>query len=409
MDSKMQKEIFSGLKILDFTWVVAGPWIVTYFAAHGAEVVHIESSEKHPDLLRRTPPYKDGVPGIDNSAYFAQYHYNQYGLTLDITHPDAIEVIKDLVKWADVVTENFTAEFMERVGLGYEDLKKIKPDIIMLRQSQLGQTGPHRFMSGTGVQLTGLAGMSHLCGWPDGEPSVVYGGFTDYAGARLGAAALVAALLYRHQTGKGQCIDVSQLETSGYSFSVPLLDYFANKRIAKRNGNHSTCAFPHGVYPCKGEDRWCAITIFTESEWHSFCQATGNSHWQENPKFSTIDNRRKHEDELDNLVAQWTSRYSAEEIMERLQKAGVRAGIVKNSQDMHDDPQLKSYKFYWEQDHPVIGKHKCDSHAFTFSKTPRKLKFPSPCVGEHNFYVCTEILKKSSDEFIQLLEKGVLR
>ena len=409
MESKMQREIFDGLKMLDFTWVVAGPWILTYFAEHGAEVVHVESAEKHPDLARRTPPYKDGVPGIDNSAYFAQYHCNQYGIALDLTHPDAIAIIKELVEWADVVTENFTPGVMERFGLGYEELKKIKPDIIMLRQSQLGQSGPHRFMSGTGVQLTGLAGMSHLCGWPDRDPSVIYGGFTDYAGARLGATALVAALIYRHRTGKGQCLDVSQLETSGYSFSGPLLDYFANKRIAGRMGNHSARACPHGVYPCKGEDRWCAITIFTESEWRSFCQATGNSQWQESAKFATIANRRKHENELDKLVAEWTAKFSAEEVMKRLQKAGVRAGVVQNSEDMHNDPQLKSYEFYWEQDHPVIGKHRCDSHAFTFSKTPRKLQFPSPCVGEHNFYVCTEILKMPDEKFVQMIEKGVLK
>ena len=409
MESNMQREIFDGLKILDFTWVVAGPWMVRYFAEHGAEVVHIESSEKHPDLARRTPPYKDGVPGIDHSAYFAQYHCNQYGLTLDITHPDAMEIIEGLVEWADVIAENFTPEFMEKVGLGYEEIRRIKPDIIMIRQSQLGQTGPYRYMSGTGNQLTGIAGMSHICGWPDREPAVIYGGFTDYGGARVGAAALVAALIYRHRTGKGQCIDVSQFEASGYSFSVPLLDYFANKRIAGRTGNRSTRACPHGVYPCKGEDRWCAITIFTESEWHSFCQATGNSQWQENAKFATIASRRKHEDELDKLVAEWTARFSDEEVMKRLQKAGVRAGIVQNSEDMHNDPQLKSYDFYWEVDHPVIGKHRFDSQAFTLSKTPRKLKFPAPCVGEHNFYVCSEILGMSSEKFVQLLEKGVLK
>ena len=408
MESEIQKEIFKGLKILDFTWVVAGPWLVSYFAEHGAEVVHIESSEKHPDLARRTPPYKDGVPGIDNSAYFAQYHCNQYGLTLDITHPIAMEIIEKLVKWADVVTENFTAGFMERIGLGYEDLKKIKPDIIMLRQSQLGQTGPHRFMSGTGNQLTGLAGMSHLCGWPDGEPAVIYGGFTDYAGARLGAAALVAALINRHRTGKGQCLDVSQLETSGYSISVPLLDYFSNNRVAERMGNRSPRACPHGVYPCKGEDKWCAITIFTESEWHSFCQASGNSQWQEIAKFSSISNRMKHEDELNELVAKWTAQFSAREVMEKLQEAGVRAGIVQNSEDMHNDPQLKSYDFYWEMDHPVIGKHRCDSHAFTLSKTPRKLKAPAPSIGEHNYFVCNEILGLPDDKFVELIENNVL-
>lgn len=404
----MQKEVFSGLKVLDFGWIIAGPMLVKYLSEHGAEVVHVETSRKHGDVLRSTPPFKDSKPGPDRSAYFIQYHANQYGLSVNLSYPEGIDIIKRLVAWADVVTENFAPGVMERLGLGYEELKKINPDIIMFRSSQLGQTGPRASMPGTGNQLTALSGFSHLSGWRDKEPALLYGGFTDCGAARLGAAALIAALLYRHKTGKGQCLDLSQYE-AGVSFIAPLyLDYAVNGRVACREGNRCSYAAPHAIYPCKGEDRWCAISIFADEEWRKFCQVTGNPGWLENPKFSTLCDRKENEDELDRLVAAWTVDFTAEELMQKLQNAGISAGVAQNCRDLLEDPQLKHYNFYWAVEHPVLGKHRYDSQAFRLSRTPRKLRFPAPRIGEHNEHICTRILGMSDEEFVGLVSKGVL-
>ena len=400
------KQVFEGTKIADFSWIGAGPWTIRYLAEHGAEVIHIESSTR-PDLLRTTPPYKDNIPGINRSAYFAIYNDNKYGMTLNLNHPRGSEIARRIVIWADIVAESFGPGRMEEWGLGYEDLRKIKPDIIMYSTTQQGQTGPHAGHPGFGTQLVSLSGFTHLAGWPDREPVVTYGAYTDSIAPRFGAVALIAALDYRRRTGKGQHIDLSQYE-AGIHFLAPLfLDYAAKGRIAQRSGNRSACAAPHGAYRCCGEDRWCAIAVSTDEEWRSFCQAIGDLPWSLDSKFTTLTGRKKNEEELDKLVEDWTINLTAEEVMEKLQRAGVPAGVVKNCQDIHLDPQLLHRHHFWELDHPEIGKHNYEAPAFRLSKAPCQLKMPAPCLGQHTEWVCTKILGMSDEEFVELLQEGV--
>jgi benzylsuccinate CoA-transferase BbsF subunit len=324
-----------------------------------------------------------------------------------MNHPKGIKLVKRLIAWADVVAESFTTGVMERWGLSYEEIKKIKPDIIVYRTNMQGHTGPYSRLPGTGVNLVGLTGFAHLCGWADRLPSNPYGPYTDSIAPRFGAAMLIAALDYRRRTGKGQLLDMSQFE-AGVNFLAPLmLDYFVNHRVAGRVGNCCPYAAPHNVYRCQGQDRWCAIAVFSDEEWQSFIRAIGNPLKAQDKKFSTLLGRKKHELELDRLVEGWTINHTAEEVMELLQEAGVAAGIVETNQDLFQDPQLRYRNHFWNMNHREIGQFPYLGQAGALSETPAEMRMPSPCLGEHNEYVCKEILGMSEAEFDQLLIEGV--
>ena len=401
----MKREALAGLKVADFSWVIAGPTLTKYLGDHGATVVRVESSSR-PCLVRTTPPYKNGKPGLNRAGYFACVNPNKYSITIDLNDAKGIEITKRLVGWSDVVVENFTPGQMERWGLGYEDLKKIKSDIIMVRSSNQGQTGPHASFAALGLSLTGLAGFPEITGWPDRSPLPLPMAYSDFVSPRFGVVALLAALDYRRRTGKGQCIDLSQVECGIHFLAPIILDYAANSREPSRLGNACPCAAPHGVYRCKGEDRWCALAVFTDEEWQSFCRVLDNPDWTRDIRFTTMLRRKENEAELNKLIEVWTINYPPEEVMTRMQQAGVAAAVVKNAKDIYEDPQLRHRNFLWQMEHGEIGPFTCFGQPFELSKTPAKLKMPSPLLGEHTEYVCTKLLGMSDQEFIELWQSG---
>lgn len=402
----MAKNIFDGIKIVDFTWMGVGPISVKFLADQGATVIHIESM-KQPEALRVTPPFRDGIPGINRSAYQASFNNNKYGLALNMKHPLSKEVVDRLIQWGDIVAESFAPGAMERLGLSYEDLIKIKPDIIMYSTSQQGQTGRHAKVAAYGTQLVSLAGFTHLTGWPDRTPVGPYGPYTDFPAPPIGAAAIAAALDYRRRTGRGLHIDLSQYESGVNCLAPVILDYTVNQRIQHAQGNRCSYAAPHGIFPCRGNNRWCAIAVFDDSEWKALCNVMGNPAWAKKPEFSTLLLRKRNEDKLEKLLSKWTVNYDAEELMSKLQAAGVPAGSVENGEDIHQDPQLAHRHYLWELDHPEIGKHSYEAPPFIFSKTPAELNKAGPCLGEDTEYVCTEILGIPDDRFIELMTQGV--
>jgi len=296
---------------------------------------------------------------------------------------------------------------MKRMGLGYEELKKVKPDIIMLSSCMQGQTGPYANLSGTGHLLTPLSGFNYIAGWPDRQPADL-GVYTDFIAPRFNTLAIMAALDYRRRTGKGQYLDMSQYE-NGIHFMAPLLlDYAVNQRVANRMGNRCEYAAPHNAYRCHGEDRWCAIAVFTDEEWQSFGKVIGNPAWTNESKFRTLSAKKKNEDELDRLVEAWTVNHSAEEVMSLMQTAGVAAGVVETSEDLLEhDPQLKYRHFFWELDHPEAGKHRVSRQAFVLSKCPYQVR-RAPLLGEHNEPVLKKLLAMSDAEFTELMVEGVV-
>jgi len=397
----------SGITVLAFCWAVVGPLTMKLFADHGATVIRVESM-KRPCTMRTSSPYKDNKPGVNRGAYFNHFNTNILSLTLNMGHPKAMYVVKKLVAKADIFMENYTPGNMEKWGLTYDKLKEIKPDIIMLRQSGYGSSGPYANLPAFGMVLAPIAGLNNFIGWTDKEPLPIgVSAYTDCISPRFAVATVLAALDERNKTGKGQLLEVSQFETAQYFMIPAILDYAVNKREPERIGNSSPYAAPHGVYQCKGNDRWCTIAVFNDAEWESLCKVMDKAGLINDPRFETLANRKKNEEALNAIISEWTSGYSPEDIMSRLQAAGVPAGVVENTADFYQDPQLRMRNLFWPMEHAEMGMFTHLGDGFMLSKTPAQPYSPSPLMGEHTEQICTQLLGMPDDEFIGLMQEGV--
>jgi benzylsuccinate CoA-transferase BbsF subunit len=397
----------SGITVLAFCWAVVGPLSMKLLADHGATVIRVETA-KRPCTMRTSSPYKDNKPGVNRGAYFNHFNTNILSLTLNMGHPKAMDVVKKLVAKSDIFMENYTPGNMEKWGLTYDELKKIKPDIIMLRQSGYGSSGPYANLPAFGMVLAPIAGLNNFIGFPGKEPLPIgVSAYTDCISPRFAVATLIAALDHRNKTGKGQLLEISQFETSQYFILPAILDYAANRREPERVGNASPYAAPHGVYRCKGDDRWCALAVFNDEEWAAFSGLIDNLDLDCDPRFDTLANRKKNEAELDRLIGEWTIQFTAEEVMTRLQDAGISAGVVKNTADIYEDPQLKQRNLFWKMDHAEMGSFTHLGESFMLSATPAQPYSPSPLLGEHTEQICTELLGMPDEEFIGLMQEGV--
>ncbi len=502
----MTKKLLDGVKVLDFCRVIVGPLTTKTLGDFGATVVRVES-------MKALDFYRTGNPEPDLSAHFTQWNTSKIGITLDLTNPKAVAVTKRLIAWADIVAENFAGGVMEKLGLGYEVLKKIKPDIIMLSSCMQGQTGPFAHHPGWGFQLSALAGYSNITGWPDRPPPEI-GVYTDFITPNYNIMIILAALMHKKKTGEGMFIDTAQFETGAQFMAPIILDYEVNNRVAVRRGNKVDHAAPHnayrcrdeytwvgipvftdkgwekfgaslamsnpawlrdpkfatielrkrnadelekcietwsmnmtpeqvrmtldrvltdeekekkeividrlstgkykpgenpvGTYRCKNEERWCAISVFTDEEWRSFCKVIGKTKLADDSRFSTLLARKENEEELDALINEWTVTRKAENVMKMMQKGGVAAGILETGEDqLEHDPQTKHRNLFPDLDHPRLGPHHAVASPFIMSKTPVKLT-RAPLMGEHNEYVFKNILGMNDEEIIDLVVSGAL-
>jgi crotonobetainyl-CoA:carnitine CoA-transferase CaiB-like acyl-CoA transferase len=296
---------------------------------------------------------------------------------------------------------------MQRLGLGYSRLADANPCLVMLSTCNQGQTGPRATQPGFGSQLTSLSGFSHLLGEPERSPALLYGPYIDYIAVGYGTIAVLAGLVQRRRTGRGVYIDLSQYE-AGLQFLAPvMLDYFANGRVASRQGNKHPSAVPHGVYPCRGEERWCALSVWTDVEWQSFVSALGSPEWAAEPRFATVLGRKRDEAEIDTRVAEWTCRRERDDVVTLLRKRGLRAAPVSSMADLFADPQLQRYA--WRPvEHPVLGRVHVQAPPFLLRETPPDVRRPAPLLGEHTREVLTELLGVDDAEMDALEREGVL-
>jgi benzylsuccinate CoA-transferase BbsF subunit len=298
---------------------------------------------------------------------------------------------------------------MKKMGLDYESLKAIKPDIIMYSTCQLGQYGPHAQLPGYGNIGAAMSGSNYLVGWPDRAPAGAFGAYTDFIAPWFLISTLIGALLYRKRTGKGLYIDMAQVEAAATFLAPAILDYTVNGRVAERTGNSSPYAAPHGAFPCQGDDRWAVISVSTDEEWQAFCKVIGNPDWTGESRFQTHAQRKDHEEALNDLVGEWTRKRRAEQVMTLMQEAGVPAGVVENChEDLFADPQLKHRRHFRYLEHPVIGKHAYNAPAYILSRTPNRIHKAGPTLGEDNEYVFKEILGYSDDDIAEMLVEGVI-
>jgi crotonobetainyl-CoA:carnitine CoA-transferase CaiB-like acyl-CoA transferase len=396
------------VKVADFAWGVAGPQACTQLGNYGATVVKVESIARL-DAIRLSAPYKDGKPGYDRSATYAYYNPNKRSMSLSLLkHPRGKEIARRLIAWADVVVESFRPGVFARWGFGYDELVKVKPDIIMLSSSSLGATGRNAMQPGLGNHVNGLAGLIHFVGFPDGEVENLSTAFTDYVpGPYLGASAVLGAIEYRNRTGKGQRIDLSQFETGLVGLAPELLDYTVNGRVQQRNGNRHRWAAPHSAYPAAGEDQWVAIEVMTDAEWDALNTVMGSHSLANDDRFCTFLARKQNEDALDEAISAWTRTLSAPRITQTLQAAGVGAGTVQTPGMTYEDPQLKARGQFWTVEHPVIGEMNALGQTSILSRTPAVASRPAPLYGEHTEFVARELLGMSEEEFVEGLVDGL--
>jgi len=366
--------VLQNIRILDFSWVLAGPYATRILADFGAEVIKVQ-----PLLPQGEDEFRRG--------YENTWNRNKRGITLDLNKPEGIALAKKLVKISDAVVENFSPRVMANWGLDYQSLKKIKPDIIMLSLSTMGGTGPWRDYTGFGPTIQAFSGMTYLTSFP-GEPPLGLGtAYADHIAGLFGCLSLLGALEYRQNTGEGQHIDLSQVEAMASLLGSAILDYQLEGREVAAVGNGSTEAAPHGVYRCKGDDRWCALAVFTDEEWRGFKRALGSPAWAEEKRFNTLAGRLKNKAGLDRLIEDWTKKHAAEEVMALLQGEGVAAGVVQDARDLAKDPQLKGRGFFIE-----LGRAISDAEPVRLSRTPAKYRRAAPTLGQDNDYVYKELL-----------------
>lgn len=386
------RRALTGVRILDFTWVVAGPVATRILADHGAEVIKIERRDSL-DL------------GSRRGGFTGNLFRGKESTVINMADPRGREIARQLVAVSDVVIDNFSARVMHNWGMDYHSLKQIKPDIIAVSMSGFGHTGPHKDYVSYGPTLQALSGYTLLMRHPGKEPAGWGYSYADMAGGYSGALAVLMALWYRRRTGQGQFVDLSQFETITSLVGPGLLDILVNGATLTPFGNRSqeAPAAPHGVYRCAGPDRWCAITVFTEEEWQRFCQVLGHPAWTKEKRFATLAQRLAHHEELDRYVEEWTRQRTAEEAMTVLQRAGVPAGVVANGEDMDRDPQLRA-RGYWAHVRTPEGEEVVlDGTPIKLSATPGYVAAPGPLLGEHTDSILRRLLGYT-DEYIAHLK-----
>lgn len=390
-------------KVLDFMWAVAGPGATRVLADYGATVVKIESESK-PDVLRGVNPFIGEEGGQENALQFHSLNANKLDLTLDLSLPEARDVVFDLVRWADVLTESFSPKAMANWGFGYEELKKVNPQLVMFSSCLMGQTGPMRLYAGFGTMAAAIAGFYPVTGWPDRIPAGPFTAYTDYISPRLSVPVILAALEERDRTGAGQHVDFAQLEGALHFLAPQLLDQEVNGRTAGRHGNADAVMSPHSVYPAAGDDRWIAIACESDAHWRALATIVGIERLAD----LNVAQRRARADELDELVSSWTSTLDPALAQERLQAVGVPAHMVNDAADAVADPQLIHREHFRQVPHPNHGMTWVEGGNYTLSRTPARVDWGGPTFGQHNMEVLEGLLGYDGDRIAELVIAGAI-
>ena len=401
------KGALDGIRVADFTASWAGPHCVSLLAFMGAEVIKIESSAKL-DLARYYPPFKDNIPSPDTAMWFAQMHRNSLSVTLNLRKPEGVELAKRLAAISDVMVENFRAGVADRLGLGYKDLIKVNPQVIMAALSGFGANGPRSRWVTYGMHVSNISGLMASVGYPGAEAVSDWVEMPDPSGGVAGASAILAALHYQSRTGRGQHIDLSEEETVIGFQPEKLMDYEMNGAEAERMGNRAPGMAPHGIYRCAGEDSWISIVITSDEEWVRLCSAIGRDELARDERFATASARKGHEDALDEIVERWTRQRSKLEAMNALQGVGLGAVATFTNADLYHDKHLAARGFFTWDEHPVQGRAKMPAQPWKMSGTPLAMSRPGPKMGEHNGYVLEELMGLSREEVEGLVGRGVV-
>jgi len=390
-----------GVRITEFTSAWAGPYATCLLGFLGAEIIKVESRQRVDHSRQISFSTNREFAGPDSSSVFNSLNLNKHSVTLNLKKPKAIEIAKQLIKISDATMENMRPGVMPRLGLGYDDLKAAKPDIVYLSSSACGQTGPEREYVGYAPTFAAMAGVSYITGYEDWPPSNFMGSI-DLKSACTSAFALLAGLCQHQKTGEGQYIDMSSQEAIAALSGDVFLDYIMNQRVPNRKGNRDDIVAPHNCYRCQGEDNWISIAVATDKEWVALCKEIGRPELACDKRFADVNCRRRNQNELDEIIADWTKNQDYYNVMEKLQEVGVAAAPSLSSKALFEDPHLKERGIYTQVEHPVIGKDWVVTPPWRLSDTPAGIRRHAPCLAEHNDYVFRRLLGMSPEEISKL-------
>jgi len=397
-----------GVRVLDFTWAWAGPFATLQLAHLGAEVIRLETA-KRPCVTRSIPPFADNQPGPNRAGYFNQYNQGKRSVTLDVRSAEGAEIVKRLVKVSDVVVENFAAGVMPRMGFGYEALRAIKPDIIMLSISGYGQAGPYSGYIAYGPPAGALAGFFATTGYEGLPPAEIGISYADPNAGVWAANLILAALLHREATGEGQYVDLSQWEAALMMMGEGLMEHAMNGRTPERIGDHDPQMAPHNTYKALGDqEKWVGISVGDEDQWRALCAVIGDARLADDPRFSTMALRKQNEAALDEIIMRWTSTRDRWETTRTLQRAGVAAYPPLSNKDLAENEHLRERGFLVALEHPEAGKRIHAGVPWTMSATPTKVRGPGPLRGADTDSVLADLLGYSPAEIERLRAGGVL-
>lgn len=404
----MKPRYLAGVRITDLTWAGAGPFCTKIFSDFGADVLKIESTTR-PDSVRLGGPFKDRIPGTNRSGYFASRNTGKKSVSLNLKDPDALALARDMIRESDVVSNNFGPGAMERLGLDYRSLCRIKPDIIALSMPMYGSTGPRANLLGVGMTISAAAGLLWHTAYASGDAVGPGTHYPDHAANPYHAAfAVLAALRLRRRTGKGMDIDLSQVESTVNFMGPAFVETGLTGREPPQMGNRSRLHAPHNIFPAAGEDEWVAITVLDDVQWRSLCHAIDRRDLAQDARLSGHEGRLAHVGELEEAVTAWTRGRIAAAIVDGLRRAGVPVAKVQSSKDLiEDDPQLRANGAWQHVDHPEVGPILLNSPPFKVDGERVELGRP-PLLGEHTQEVLSTFLRLSPARIAELEAKGAL-
>ena len=399
-----------GVRVADFSWVWAGPYSTMLLAILGAEVIKVEG-HKRTDLMRHSVvwPLPDTAPTEvppNQGMSFNSVNMSKKSVTLDLTKPEGVELAKRLAAMSDIVVDNLRPGSMARWGLGYEELRKLRPDIIVVSSSSRGQKGPEKDYAGYATINQAIGGGAYITGYADDAPSPS-GGDVDIMNATTLAYAALAALYHRAQTGEGQFIDYSQCEGVSSIIGDLLLGYEMNSQIPERMGNAHPKYAPHKVYQCWGVDRWLALEVHSDEEFATLADVIGKPELAKDPRFADMASRKKNESELDRIIEEWTRARDRDWMAKELCRAGLAAAPSRDARDLYADLHLQARHAFVTIEHPEVGELELVGLPWNMSDCELPIRH-APLLGEHNDYVLRELLGLSQSEVADLRSKEII-
>jgi crotonobetainyl-CoA:carnitine CoA-transferase CaiB-like acyl-CoA transferase len=414
---RMSKKPLEGMRVIDSSYVFAGPYATGLLGDLGAEVIKVEGPTR-PDFTRGgafsglLPENEIGSDPWNRMSAYNLVNRGKKSLVIDLTRKEGRDVLIDLIKVSDVIVENFTPRVMRGWGLDYPNMMKINPGIVMISNTGYGRGGPYSAYPAQATTQEATHGLAAVTGYAGGEPSKAGQSFVDFLAAWTIATAAMLGLRYRRRFGRGLWADIGMYQLGCYNVSEYVLDNIANGAKGERIGNRHRQFAPQGVYRCAGTDAWCALSVRDDEEWRALCTLIGSPQLAGDPQYATEAARRANHDAIDALISKWTATLGKIEAMERLQAAGIPSGAVLDGRDLHFDPQLKARGLIETVQFPdKRGMGSCRpllGRPWKFSANSLSIKGPAPAYGEHNEEVLREILGYDESRCAALASAGII-